>query len=244
MGDIPFLSLMRLSGLILGKAFDAVEPLVVAGVSTGELDSLLESFIRSAGALPVFKGYHGFPAASCTSVNDCAVHGIPSYREVLHDGDIISIDCGVSFRGAITDACRTFFVGPESADNTRLVNTTYSALSKAIENALPGNRIGDISYAIQREVETAGFNVARDFTGHAVGRELHMPPWIPSYGIAHIGPLIEEGMFIAIEPVVFSGSWKYSLRGRWSSFSVDGGNVAHFEDTLYISKEGPEVLTR
>lgn len=244
MSRYPPLFLMHLSGTILKNTFEALSSKIVAGVSTLDLDKVAENFILDAEALPIFKGYNGFPTASCISVNDCAVHGVPSKDVILSLGDMVSIDCGVSFKGAITDACRTFFVGPPSIPNKFLADTTDLALSEGIKKAIPGNRIGDISYAIQKTVETARFNVARDFTGHAVGFQLHMPPWIPSYGVPNTGPTITAGMFIAIEPVVFAGSWEYYTKGEWAAHSVDGKNVAHFEDTLYISENGPVVLTR
>jgi len=213
------------------------------GAATVDVDRVVRKFIESCGARPVFLGHDGFPAAICISINDQVVHCVPSSR-TISVGDLISIDCGVEYNGAITDACRSFFVGkPPSLRAKRLVDTAYSALTAATLAAQPGARIGDLSFAVQLIVEPAGFTVSREFVGHAVGKELHQPPWIPNYGRKGTGALLKPGMFLAIEPVIFDGDWRTKAQGEWDIVSLDGCLSAHVENTVYISHGGPVVLT-
>jgi len=234
---------MRKSGSILRSA------LVVAATAASSpgatplfIDNAVRKFIERCGAHPAFLGYEGYPASTCISINSQVVHCIPSDTPILK-GDIVGVDCGVEFEGAITDACRTVCVGKVAPRTKKLVITAYSALVAGIKEAKPGARVGDISYAIQKTVESAGFSVSREFVGHAVGPVLHSPPWIPNYGRAGRGALLKAGMFIAIEPVIFDGNWHTKLEGDWNTVSVDGNLSAHVEDTIYVSPEGPVVIT-
>jgi methionyl aminopeptidase len=233
---------MMKSGSVLKKALILAENLIEPGITTKYIDDEVHKFIKKNQAIPVFLGYLGFPAACCISVNDEAVHGIPSDR-VLEEGDIVSVDCGVVKNGAITDATRTFPVGKISAENKKLIRVTKASLDAGISKALVNNRVGHISNAIQSVVELSGFNVSREFTGHGIGYGLHMEPDVPNYGSKNRGDKLISGMYLAIEPVVFSGSWKIKYSGEWNVQSVDGGNVAHFENTVYITDMGPIVVT-
>jgi methionyl aminopeptidase len=240
----PPLELMEDSATILKDAFHIVEGICYSGITTEEIDKSIHKFIVCSGASPAFLGYHGYPSSLCISVNEEVVHGVPSSR-VLKDGDIVSIDCGVCFNGAITDACRTFIVGQASERQQNLLDKTQEALDNAIANAVEGNRIGDLSYAIQRTAELAGYNVPRELTGHAVGYKLHQPPWIPCHGRAGTGTIIREGMFLAIEPILIDGHWGIKqANGGWTVVTKTGALSAQVEDTIYISNNGPVILTR
>lgn len=243
MKKYPELSLMQSSAEILRNVFRLLESRCKAGVKTEELDSLVYEYIVNSGATPAFLGYHGFPKSTCISINQEVVHGIPSSRELL-DGDVVTIDCGVLYKGVITDACRTYLIGTPSEKVLSLVSTTKRALDNAISQAIVGNRIGDISFAIQKTAEMSGYNVPRSLTGHAVGYELHSPPWIFCHGRAGTGELIEEGMYLAIEPILIEGSWDLLLLDDgWTVVTKDNSISAQFEETVYIAKDGPVVLT-
>lgn len=239
----PALSDMEASAAVLREALSLAQAAACApGATTKEVDRVVHRFIRKCGARPAFLGYDGFPASICISVNQQVVHCIPSTLE-LKVGDLVSIDCGVEYGGAITDACRSFFIGRPRPKAKRLVDAAYQSLKDGVAAAAPGNHIGDISFAIQAAAERSGFNVSREFVGHSVGRVLHQPPWIPNYGRAGTGAIIKPGMFLAIEPILFDGSWETEHVGEWNVVSKSGCLSAHVEDTVYISQDGPVVLT-
>ena len=218
---------------------------VRAGVSTLQLDRLAEEFIRAEGGEPAFKGYRGFPASICASINEEVVHGIPSATRVLRDGDVISIDIGVRKDGFYGDAARTFPVGVIPPETTRLLETTELALHRGIEQARPGNRLTDISHAVEKEVKRAGYGVVRALVGHGVGRELHEEPQIPNYGPPGQGPILRAGMVFAIEPMVNQGTGDViTLPDQWTVVTADRKLSAHFEHTVAVRENGPEILSR
>jgi methionyl aminopeptidase len=212
-------------------------------VSTGELDQLAERFIRSQGGVPTFKGYRGFPGSICASPNAMVVHGIPGpYR--LKGGDIVSIDVGVTLDGWVADAARTFPVEKVSAQARRLLAATEESLHAGVAQCLPGNRMGDVSGAIQAVAEGAGLSIVRSLVGHGVGRSMHEDPQVPNYGKPGKGPLLEEGMVLAIEPMTTAGRPGIRVGGDgWAIYSEDGSPTAHFEFTVAITRQGPRVLT-
>jgi methionyl aminopeptidase len=234
---------MAAAGAILVRTMNLLAGKVRPGVSTQELDEAAEKFIRSQGAVPAFKGYRGFPGSICTSPNSMIVHGIPgSYR--LARGDILSIDVGVIFDGWVADAARTFAVGPITPVAQKLLKTTEESLYMAVSQCRSGNRLGDVSHAIQGHVEAAGLSVVRSLVGHGIGRDMHEEPQIPNYGPADSGVTLEEGMVLAVEPMVTAG--RHAVRvgeDHWSIFSQDGSLAAHFEFTIAITAEGPRILT-
>lgn len=234
---------MAAAGAILVRTLSLLEGKIRPGVTTADLDRAAERFIRSQGAEPAFKGYRGFPGSICASPNSMIVHGIPgAYR--LGRGDIISIDVGVVLDGWVADAARTFAVGPVSPVATRLLRVTEESLYLGAEQARPGGRLGDISHAIQRHVENAGFSIVRTLVGHGVGRSMHEEPQVPNYGRAGHGLALEEGMVLAIEPMVTAGSHEVRMADdHWAIFSRDGSLAAHFEFTVAITAEGPRILT-
>jgi len=233
------------AGRILAALFDVIEARVVPGVSTAELDEFAEEFIRShEGATPAFKGLYGFPASLCTSVNEEVVHGIPSAQRRLKEGDIISVDAGVKLNGWYADAARTYPVGVVDAETIRLLDVTRQSLVAGIAEARAGNRLGDIGNAIQQVAEAAGFGVVRDLVGHGIGREPHEEPQVPNYGKPGRGLRLQEGMVLAIEPMVNVGEVAIrTLADRWTVVAADGGKSAHFEQTVAIMADGPRVLT-
>ena len=237
---------MAEGGRILAATLDTVRAAVRPGISTGELDYLAEEFIRShEGALPAFKGLYGFPATLCTSVNSEIVHGIPSRQRVLKEGDILSIDVGVKYRGYYTDAAQTVPVGAVDAPTLRLVAITERALRAGIDAAQPGNHVGDIGAAVQRVVEAAGFSVVRTLVGHGIGVEPHEDPQVPNYGKPKRREALVPGLCIAIEPMVNAGGpATRTLRDEWTVVTQDGSRSAHFEHTVAITPEGPRVLTK
>jgi len=237
---------MAEGGRILAATLDTVRAAVRPGISTGELDYLAEEFIRShEGALPAFKGLYGFPATLCTSVNSEIVHGIPSRQRVLKEGDILSIDVGVKYRGYYTDAAQTVPVGAVDAATLRLLEITERALRAGIDAAQPGNHVGDIGAAVQRVVEAAGFSVVRTLVGHGIGVEPHEDPQVPNYGKPKRREALVPGLCIAIEPMVNAGGpATRTLRDEWTVVTQDGSRSAHFEHTVAITPEGPRVLTK
>ena len=238
------IEIMRGPNRIVGELLVYLKSLVKPGITTGELDKKAEVFIRKQGGIPAFKGYNGFPATICASINEEVVHGIPGKRE-LKEGDIIGIDLGAIKDGFYGDAARTFSVGKVDDASKRLMAVTEASLRKGIAQAVAGNRLYDISHAVQEHVEAAGFSVVRDFVGHGIGRQLHEDPQIPNYGSPHQGPLLEEGMVLAIEPMVNQGTWQVKVQDDgWTVVTADGKRSAHFENTIVITKNGPEVLTR
>lgn len=221
-----------------------IEKQIKAGITTEEIDSFAEQKILSYGARPAFKGYRGYRHASCISINSVVVHGIPS-KQKLEEGNIIGIDVGVLYEGLHGDVARTFAVGKISDSSKKLIETTALALDVAIENAIPGNHIGDISSAIENIATNAGFSVVKDLFGHGVGRDLHEDPLIPNYGEAGTGPKIKPGMVFAIEPMLnVGGSGIVTLKDGWTIITADHSLSAHFEDTILITQSRPKILTR
>lgn len=228
---------------IVAEVLEGIKEIVAPGVMTRELDEYAESFIRSRGASPAFKGYRGYPASLCTSINEQVVHGIPSSTR-LKKGDIISIDIGVYYKGFYGDAAVTLPVGEVTGAAKRLMSVTEEALYCGIEKAVAGNRLSDISSAIQRRVESEGFSVVRNFVGHGIGRELHEDPQLPNFGRPGEGPVLMEGMTLAIEPMVNAGTWEVTiLNDGWTAVTKDRSLSAHFEHTVAITKDGPIILT-
>jgi methionyl aminopeptidase len=234
---------MARAGLLLAAVHDEIERNIRPGVSTGELDKLAERFIRDHGATPTFKGYRGFPGSICASPNAMIVHGIPGpYR--LASGDIISIDVGVTLGGWVADAARTFAVEEVGRDARRLLAATQESLHAGVAQCRDGNRVGDVSAAIQRVVEGAGLSVVRSLVGHGVGRSMHEEPQVPNYGKPGKGPLLQEGMVLAIEPMTTAGRPGVRVGGDgWAIYSQDGSAAAHFEFTVAVTAAGPLILT-
>jgi methionyl aminopeptidase len=234
---------MAAAGEILVRTLSMLERKVRPGVTTKELDEAAERFIRSQGATPAFKGYRGFPGSICASPNSMVVHGIPGpYR--LERGDILSVDVGVVYDGWVADAARTFPVGSVSALARKLMDATEGALLAAVPQVRAGNRIGDISHAIQTHVEAEGLSIVRSLVGHGIGRDMHEDPQVPNYGPPGKGPLLEEGMVLAIEPMVTAGSHHVRMADdQWAIYSQDGSLAAHFEFTVAVTADGPRVLT-
>ncbi len=236
---------MRRSGEMLRKVHEAIRPLVVAGATTMDLERAANAKIDGFGAKAAFKGYHGFPAALCTSLNSQVVHGMPSEKTVLKDGDILSIDCGVILDGFYSDAAVTYAIGKQSARTERLLEITQQSLEAAIAAAVPGGRLGDISFAVQEMCEGEGFGVVREFVGHGIGKMMHEDPQVPNYGPRGKGPRLKAGMVLAIEPMINAGGAEVKvLKDGWTAVTVDGSYSAHFEHTVAITKDGPLVLTR
>jgi methionyl aminopeptidase len=238
--------IMAEGGRILGATVAMLEREVRPGISTADLDALAEEFIRGHdGARPAFKGLYGFPGTLCTSINNEIVHGIPSRKRVLREGDIISIDVGVGYRGYFTDSAVTVPVGEVDADTMRLLAVTRAALAAGIEAARAEAHIGDIGAAVQAVVERAGFSVVRDLVGHGIGTEFHEEPQVPNYGKPRRGVKLVPGLTLAIEPMVNAGGpATRTLPDKWTIVTVDGSRSAHFEHTVAITDNGPRVLTR
>ena len=237
------LAMLKKSGKILCKAMQRLQEFIKPGIKTSEIDRLAEELLRREDVLPAFKGYKGFPANICTSINEEVVHGIPSDR-VLKEGDIISLDLGVNYKGYFSDAAITVPVGKINAKVKKLIEVTKKALSEGIKQAKQDNHLSDISYAIQAYVEGHGFSVVRQFIGLGIGCSLHEEPEIPNFGRPHQGPLLKSGMVLAIEPMVNMGSWECEiLENGWTAVTKDGLASAHFEHTLAITDKGPEILT-
>jgi methionyl aminopeptidase len=234
---------MAASGAILVKTMNLLAGKIRPGVTTRELDEAAERFIRSQGAEPAFKGYRGFPGSICTSPNSMIVHGIPGPYK-LGRGDIISVDVGVVYDGWVADAARTFAVGPVTPIAHKLLTTTEQSLLVAVDYCRAGNRLGDVSHAIQEHVEAAGLSIVRTLVGHGIGRSMHEDPQIPNYGAPGTGVPLEEGMVLAVEPMVTAG--RHAVRvgdDHWAIYSQDGSLAAHFEFTIAITSDGPRILT-
>ena len=239
------IALMRDAGQILVAAMRTCRDLVKPGVSTLEIDREVEALIRERRAKPAFKGYRGFPATICASINEEVVHGIPAATRRLEEGDIVGLDFGAIVDGYYADAAMTLPVGEVSEQARRLIEVTREALDLAIAQARPGRRLGDVSAAVQRHAEGAGFGVVRSFVGHGIGRELHEDPQVPNFGEPGKGPLLRPGMVLAIEPMVTMGHWEVRvLKDRWTAVTEDGSLAAHFEDTVAVTEAEPDVLTR
>jgi methionyl aminopeptidase len=236
---------MREAGRILADAFRVCRDLVKPGVSTLEIDREVEGLIRDRKAKPAFKGYRGFPATICASINEEVVHGIPAARRRLREGDIIGLDLGAIVEGYYADAAVTMPVGEVTEEARRLLDVTRESLELGLAECWPGRRLGDVSAAIQRHVEAAGFGVVRAFVGHGIGRALHEDPQVPNFGEAGRGPLLRVGMVLALEPMVTMGHWEVRvLADRWTAVTADGSLAAHFEHTVAVTEHGPEVLTK
>lgn len=230
--------------VIAAEALRALEEIVKPGISTKEIERFVEKMVQDRGAVPAFKGYRNYPSSVCTSVNDQVVHGIPS-SVALNEGDIVSIDLGVYLDGFYGDAAVTLPVGKVSPLAEKLIRVTKEALALGIERARPGNRVSDISHAIQKHVEANGFSVVRSFVGHGIGRSLHEEPQVPNFGEPGHGPRLREGMTLAIEPMVNAGSYEVSvLHDGWTAVTVDGSLSAHYEHTVAITGNGPRILTK
>lgn len=236
---------MGCSGAALAELFDRIQPLVVSGMTTLDLDSWIEKELAKKGLKSQSKGYMGYQYVSCISVNDEVVHGIPSEKRVLKDGDLVKIDVCAALNGYCADMARTFFVGLPAEGVKKFVDVAQSALCKGIEMASPGNRLSDISAAVQNEVERHGYGVIRDFAGHGIGKTMHEDPEVLNYGSPGQGPLLRPGMTLAIEPMITMGCYKVKVAGDgWTVKTIDNSLAAHVEDTVVISENGPRVLTR
>lgn len=237
---------MRRAGAVVGQFFEDVAAVVKAGVSTRDLDDFAEDFIsRRKGVTAAFKGYHGYPANLCVSLNEEVVHGIPTPTRVLRDGDVVSIDFGVFVDGFCGDAARTFAVGTIDDAAIRLLDSTERSLRRGIEDGVrEGNRVGDISRAVQETVEADGFSVVRDFVGHGIGRKLHEEPQVPNFGKRGTGPRLMAGMVVAIEPMINEGGYEVEvLDDGWTVVTVDRKRSAHFEHTVAVTKDGYRILS-
>ena len=236
---------MRKAGSIVRSTLEKMRHAIKPGVTTLELDNIAEEHIRSFGAVPSFKGYAGFPASICASVNEVVVHGIPNAVYTLKEGDIIGIDVGAILNGFHGDAAETFPVGNISEEATRLLEITKLSLYKGIDIARTGNRLSDIGHAVQTFVEDAGLSVVRDFVGHGIGRKMHEDPQIPNFGVPHHGPIIKTGMTFAIEPMVNAGVYNvFVMPDNWTVKTKDGKLSAHFEQTVAVTDDSPVILTQ
>jgi len=236
-------AIMRQAGRIVAIVLEILSREIGPGMKTSELDNIASREIEKLGAKPSFKGYHGFPASVCVSVNDEIVHGIPGER-VLREGDIVSLDFGSIYDGFQGDAAVTVGVGDVPPEARRLINATRESLEAGIARAYAGARLGDISAAIQDSVESKGYSVIREYTGHGIGRQMHEDPQIPNFGQPGTGPVLREGMVLAIEPMVTTGDWHTRLGDdKWTVYTADGSLAAHFENTIAVTDAEPEVLT-
>ena len=239
------IELMKIAGRITGEALLVAEEAVREGISTWELDRIIRAYIEKCGAKPTFLGYGGFPGSACISVNEEVIHGIPSKKKILHEGDIVKVDVGACYRGYNGDSARTFPVGKISDEATRLIEVTKQSFFEAVKHALPGNRIGDIGSAVQDCAEAAGYSVVRKYVGHGVGAELHEDPEIPNFGIAGRGPRLSADMTVAIEPMVNLGAAGVrTLSDGWTVVTSDGKLSAHYENTIAITNGDPIILTK
>jgi methionyl aminopeptidase len=237
------LGAMRQSGQVLARVLSELEPLVRPGIRTRDLDLYADKRTRELGAVPAFKGYRGYPASVCVSVNEEIIHGIPSGR-ILQEGDIVSLDFGVLYEGFFSDSALTVPVGRVSAEARKLIGAAERAFDKGLEQMREGNRVSDISAAIQRSVESEGFSVIRQFVGHGIGRALHEEPQVPNFGAPGHGPKIRRGMILAIEPMIAMGGWEVEVQGDgWTAVTRDRTLAAHFEHTVALTENGPEILT-
>ena len=235
---------MREAGRLVGEVLTELALQVAPGVTTADLDLLAEKRIAQAGAIAAFKGYHGYPATICASINDEVIHGIPSGRRVLNEGDVISIDVGASLDGYYGDSAITLPVGQVSEEAATLLRVTEEALYRAIERVRPSGRVSDIGHEVQKHVEAYGFSVVREFVGHGIGQRMHEEPQVPNYGEPGRGPRLTEGMVLAIEPMVNAGKAAVKVLGDgWTAVTRDGGLSAHFEHTVAVTADGVEVLS-
>lgn len=230
---------------IVAKVLDELRSYVKEGLTTKKIEQYIENLIYKMGGTPAFKGYRGYPASACISVNSQVVHGIPSDKVIIKEGDIVSVDVGVIFDGFYGDGAYTYPVGEISEQARKLLRVTEESLYRGIERAVPGNHIGDISEAIQSFVESNGFSVVRSFVGHGIGRQLHEDPQVPNFGKRGTGPKLKKGMTLAIEPMVNAGSFEVEiLSDGWTAVTKDGSLSAHFEHTVLVTESEPEILTK
>ncbi len=238
------IALMRRAGHILAGVVERLRASVRSGMSTLDIDEDVEAYIHREGAAPAFKGYRGFPATVCVSINEEVVHGIPSPRRKIREGDIVGLDLGCIVEGYYADCAFTLPVGPVPANVQKLLDVTRESLDRAIQECRPERRLSDVSHAVQSHVEAHGFSIVRAFVGHGIGRALHEEPQIPNFGDPGRGPQLRAGMVLAIEPMVTMGSWEVRiLDDGWTAVTQDGSLAAHFEHTVAVTENGPEVLT-
>lgn len=236
--------LMREAASVTKVMLAELPTIIVPGMSTKDIDDFVEESIRKADMIPAFKGYGGFPACACVSVNDEVVHGIPTKKRKLYEGDIVSVDLGTIYKGYYSDAARTYPVGTISQEAQRLINAAEESFFAGLKFCKPGFRLSDVSHAIQMVVEAAGFSVVRDYVGHGIGRNMHESPQIPNYGKPGRGPKLEPGMVLAIEPMINLGDYEVDVMlDDWTVKTVDGSLSAHYENTVVITEDEPELLT-
>lgn len=236
--------LMRESGKVTGFILKELENFIKPGISTADINGFVEDTIRKNGMIPTFKGYCGFPASACVSINEEVVHGIPDKKRILKEGDIVSVDVGSTYKGYVSDAARTYPVGKVSDIAQKLMDATRDSFFAGLEFCKVGYRLSDISHAIQVKAESEGFSVIRDFVGHGVGQEMHEEPQIPNYGKAGRGPRLAKGMVFAIEPMICEGGYDVrTLSNDWTVVTLDGKLSAHYENTVVITDGEPELLT-
>lgn len=239
------IELMKHAGYIVALAHDAIEKAIKPGISTEELDKIAYDVITSHDAIPSFLNYNGYPASICASINEVVIHGIPSKKTKLKNGDIISIDIGAIYKGYHGDAARTHFCGEVSEARRKLVEVTKQSFFEGLKFARPNNRLSDISHAIQVYAESFGYGVVRDFTGHGIGTKMHEDPAIPNYGEAGHGVVLRKGMTLAIEPMITAGTFKVRiLSDEWTTITADHSDSAHYENTIVITDDGYEILTK
>jgi len=239
------IELMREAGRILELTRQMLKQHVLPGVSTHHLDQLAENFISHLGATPSFKGYHGFPGSICASINEVVVHGIPSKKKILKEGDIITLDFGVNYKGYHADSATTYPVGTIKPEIKKLLEITEKSLYEGLEQAKPGNRVSDISHAIESFVKPYGYGIVEEFTGHGIGRELHEEPYVPNFGLPNQGPMLKPGMTFCVEPMINLGTKRVKvLTDNWTTVTVDRKPSAHFEHMIVITDTGYEILTK
>ena len=238
------IELMRHAGMLVSEMHKFIKPYIKEGISTYELDQLCEKFILDNDAVPTCKGFEGYPATLCTSVNDVVVHGIPRKDEIIHDGDIITIDVVIGYKGYQGDAAWTYAVGEIDDDKKYLMEHTEKALLEGVKMVKPGNRIGDISYAVQKYAEEHNLGVVRELCGHGIGQGMHEDPEVPNFGIPNTGPRLRPGMVICIEPMLtFGKRYVYQLEDGWTVKTEDSSPAAHYEHTILVTEDGYEILT-
>lgn len=239
------IELMRKAGQILDQTREMLVPHIKPGISTHQLDILAEKFIESQGATPSFKNYNGFPGSICTSVNEVVVHGIPSKKKILKEGDIISIDIGVNYKGYHADSAWTYPVGEISPEAKQLLEVSQESLFVGLEQAKPGNHVSDISHAIEEFLKPYGYGIVEEFTGHGIGQSLHEDPYVPNFGKPKMGPILRPGMTFCVEPMVNLGTKNVKiLLDNWTTVTTDKKMSAHFEHTILITETGYEILTK
>lgn len=238
------IDIMRESGKVTAHILKELENFIKPGISTMEIDQFVEKTILSNNMIPSFKGYNGFPASACVSINNEVVHGIPDAARFLKEGDIVSVDVGCTYKGYISDAARTYPVGDISPEAQKLIDATRDSFFEGLKFCRPGYRLSDISHAIQQKAESEGFSVIRDFVGHGVGRAMHEEPQIPNYGKPGRGPRLARGMVFAIEPMINQGTFEVDvLADNWTVVTLDGKLSAHYENTVVITDDEPELIT-